>query len=304
MSGVRAKELQSASAKPFVKWVGGKTQLLPEIDAAIAQYVSGKESVTYVEPFIGGGAVLFHVLQKFPQIKMAVINDINPNLINVYSVIKAEPERLISALSELQERNDEAGEDARQELFYQMRESYNQGIESDVLRAAAFIFLNRTCFNGLYRVNSKGAFNVPFGRYAHPRICDPDTIWADSDLLQNVTIKCGDFASTGEFASPDTVYYLDPPYKPLSQTSSFNSYAKEAFDDAEQVRLSEFCKKLHGKGACWVLSNSDLKGKDPTDDFFDVLYAQFNISQVWASRMVNANPEKRGKLTELLITNW
>lgn len=166
-----------------------------------------------------------------------------------------------------------------------------------------FIFLNRTCFNGLYRVNAKSLFNVSFGQYVNPKICDEQTIFADSKLLQKVEILTGDFEDTLRYASDNSFFYFDPPYKPLSQTSSFNSYAEEGFGDNEQIRLSDFCKKIDLLGYRFILSNSDVKGENPDDDFFDKLYKQFIVQRVYATRMINANAAKRGKLTELLITN-
>ncbi len=166
-----------------------------------------------------------------------------------------------------------------------------------------FIFLNRTCFNGLYRVNRKNEFNVPMGSYRNPTICDKENIIAVNNALQKVEILSGDFEQTFDFAKENSLFYFDPPYKPLSETSSFNSYAKDDFNDSEQIRLRDFCEKLDKENYSWVLSNSDVKGKDHTDNFFDDLYADFKIERVDAKRSINANPEKRGMLKELLITN-
>jgi len=166
-----------------------------------------------------------------------------------------------------------------------------------------FIFLNRTCFNGLYRVNRKNEYNVPMGSYKRPTICDKENILAVSQTLQKVEILCGDYEETLNHADNNTLFYFDPPYKPLSETSSFNSYAKDEFNDAEQIRLRDFCHKLDALNHTWILSNSDVKGKDENDNFFDDLYSNFNIQRVDAIRSINANPEKRGVLKELLITN-
>ena len=187
--------------------------------------------------------------------------------------------------------------------YYQKRELYNSRKESQIGQAALFIFLNRTCFNGLYRVNSKNKYNVPMGRYKMPKICDKENILAVSEALQKVEILSGDFEQTLEHADKNSLFYFDPPYKPLSETSSFNSYAKDEFNDSEQIRLKEFCNKLDILNHSWILSNSDVKGKDENDNFFDDLYSDFNIKRVEAKRSINANSEKRGKLTELLITN-
>lgn len=292
------------SAKPFVKWVGGKTQLIEDIKQTLPTNFSQKKDVIYVEPFVGGGAVLFWILQQYPNIKKAVINDINPNLITTYKVVKEHPQKLIILLKRLQNEYIPLGEEDRKNYFLSKRNAYNSSILSEIEIAALFIFLNRTCFNGLYRVNSKGKFNVPHGKYSNPKICDEDTIWADSQLLQKVDILCGDFAQTAIYASQNTLFYFDPPYKPLNKTSSFNSYAKEEFDDNEQIRLRDFCHEISQYKTNFILSNSDVKGKDGNDNFFDEIYDKYHIQRVMATRMVNANPEKRGKLSELLIRNY
>jgi DNA adenine methylase len=155
----------------------------------------------------------------------------------------------------------------------------------------------------LYRVNSKNLYNVPMGGYKKPTICDKENILAVSEALQKVEILCGDFENTLNSANKNSLFYFDPPYKPLSETSSFNTYTKDCFDDAEQIRLKDFCTKLDILNYNWILSNSDLKGKDENDNFFDDLYSDFTISRVDARRSINANPEKRGLLKELLITN-
>ena len=295
--------MMQTDAKPFVKWAGGKGQLLDEIDLRLGRMMEKHPSCLYVEPFVGGGAVLFHVLKHYQSVQKAIINDINPRLITTYRVIQQSPCDLLQKLAELQQRYYPLSHDDRTSMYMAERKRFNDGNLDDVDVAALFIFLNRTCFNGLYRENSKGGFNVPHGRYANPNLCDEKTILADSEALQKVEIMCGDFSGTGIFAGADTVYYFDPPYKPLSETSSFNTYVKQPFDDADQVRLRDFCNFVSRKGSGFVLSNSDVKGKNPADNFFDDLYADYIISRVFATRMVNANPDKRGKLTELLITN-
>ncbi|MBT3423622.1 MAG: Dam family site-specific DNA-(adenine-N6)-methyltransferase, partial [Bacteroidetes bacterium] len=166
-----------------------------------------------------------------------------------------------------------------------------------------FIFLNRTCFNGLYRVNRKNEFNVPIGSYKKPMICDEPNLLTVNSLLQKVEILNEDFEQTIFEAEENSFFYFDPPYKPLSQTSSFNSYTKDEFDDNEQIRLAKFCDKLDSLGHNWILSNSDVKGKNSNDDFFDDLFKEYQINRVLAKRIINANPSKRGQLTELLITN-
>jgi len=290
-------------AKPFVKWVGGKTQLLNDIEKAIPDNLVGRSNVTYIEPFVGGGAVLFWILQRYPNITRAVINDINPDLITAYKVIKETPQQLIEVLFKIQTEYLKLNEENRKQFFLNKRERFNTKTLEPIENTALFIFLNRTCFNGLYRVNSKGHFNVPFGKYANPKICDDQTILEDSKVLQKVEILTGDFEKTLNYADNNSFFYFDPPYKPLSETSSFNSYSKEEFNDKEQIRLGNFCKKINLLGHKFILSNSDVKGNNPNDDFFDDLYEQFSIKRVHATRMINSNIEKRGKLTELLISN-
>lgn len=291
------------SPKPFVKWVGGKTQLLPEIEERLSDALSSEGEKTYVEPFVGGGAALFYLLNKYKNIKNAVINDINPRLMVTYTVIKNNPIELISILRELQNQYLPLSHEARTEMYLKQRDRFNLAKLSDIEIAALFIFLNRTCFNGLYRENKQGKFNVPHGRYEHPLICDEQTILCDSKILQRVKIHCGDFSEMQAYANRGTIFYFDPPYKPLSDTSSFNSYVKQAFDDDEQARLRDFVDQVARAGCLFVLSNSDVKAKDTSNNFFDNLYSKFEIDRVWASRMVNANPQKRGKLTELMISN-
>ncbi|MCO5250926.1 MAG: DNA adenine methylase [Candidatus Kapabacteria bacterium] len=291
-------------AKPFLKWAGGKTQLINDIEKALPKDIS-RDEFTYIEPFVGSGAVLFSMINKFPNLERAVINDINEDLINTYRIIASKPKELISILEILQnEFHDLKGNEEKKKLYYyHKRELYNARNEEQSGQAALFIFLNRTCFNGLYRVNRKNEFNVPMGSYKQPTICDKENILAVNKALQKVEILCGDYQATLKFAEANTLFYFDPPYKPLSETSSFNAYAKYDFNDNEQIRLRDFCTKVDSLNHNWILSNSDLKGKDINDNFFDDLYSDFNIQRVDARRSINANPEKRGSLKELLITN-
>ncbi len=292
------------TAKPFLKWAGGKTQLINDIERTFPTAIT-QTNFTYIEPFVGSGAVLFWTLNNFPNLKKAIINDINADLINTYKTIADSPKELISILQILQDEYHalEGNEENKKRYYYQKRELYNSRKETQSGQAALFIFLNRTCFNGLYRVYRKNEYNVPMGGYKKPTICDRENILAVSEALQKVEILCGDFEQTLDYASKNSLFYFDPPYKPLSETSSFNSYAKDEFNDSEQVRLKDFCNKLDILNHTWILSNSDVKGKDENDNFFDDLYSDFNIQRVEAKRSINANPEKRGKLTELLITN-
>ena len=169
--------------------------------------------------------------------------------------------------------------------------------------AALFIFLNKTCFNGLYRVNSKGAFNVPHGKYRNPKICDQENLLAVSKLLQKVEILCGDFSQTEKYAHSNTIFYLDPPYKPLSETSSFTSYSIGGFDDAEQIRLRDFCSRISRQKALFIASNSDPRETTQEKSFFDLIYKHFYIKRVSATRMINVNPNNRGFVSEIMISN-
>ena len=264
---------------------------------------------TYIEPFVGGGAMLFHMLQCFPNIRRVVINDINPYLVTAYRTIKDSPNELIERLSVLERQYFSLEEEtAKKAFFLGAREIFNEETLDDIDRTKYLLFLNRTCFNGLYRVNAKGKFNVPFGRNLNPTICNSDTIKADSVALNRVDIKIlnGDFERTMDHVGDGyNFFYFDPPYRPLNATSSFNSYAKEEFNDNEQIRLRDFCAMLNRHhNVEWMLSNADCSAKNPEDTFFEELYANFNINRVFASRAINANPTKRGKLSELLICNY
>ena len=292
------------SAKPFLKWAGGKTQLISEIEKKLPISIRNKRFI-YIEPFVGSGAVLFWILNNFPQTEKAIINDINEDLINTYKTIKSTPKELITILEILQEEYHSLDNlaDKKKEYYYQKRDLFNKRRQEATVHSALFIFLNRTCFNGLYRVNRKNEYNVPMGSYKKPTICDKSNLLAVSEILQKVELLCGDFEQTINYTGSNTLFYFDPPYKPLSETSSFNSYAKDVFNDNEQIRLKKFCDKIDSLGHNWLLSNSDVKGKNADDNFFDDLYAGFTIKRVDAKRSINANPEKRGLLKELLITN-
>lgn len=292
-------------AKPFIKWAGGKGQLIGQLEALLPADFSQRENVRYIEPFVGGGAMLFYLLQTYPNIKSAVINDINPDLTTCYRTVRDMPNELIKSLADIQsEYYSIVTEDAKRDFFMLQRETFNKKNLGEIENTTLFFFLNRTCFNGLYRVNKSGKFNVPFGRYPRPLICDIETLMEDSRLLQKVEIMTGDFERTFEKIDGETFFYLDPPYRPLSNTSSFNDYAKEDFDDAAQIRLKLFCDRLNEKGVNFMLSNSDCLAKDGQDRFFDDLYDNYEIKRVIASRNINAIASKRGKLTEIVVENY
>ena len=293
-------------AKPFLKWAGGKGQLLDAIETNLPNI---DNIDTYVEPFIGSGAVMFYLVSHYPNIRQVVINDLNSELVNLYQSIKHDVEGLIVELKALDnEYKARPTQDARSGYYYQIRTEYNaRNLDSrnrNIRLAALFIFLNRTCFNGLYRVNGKNLFNVPFGKYANPKICDEENLRNVHTLLQNVEILNGDYAATIEYLSDRSFYYLDPPYKPISETSSFNSYSSISFDDEQQIRLKQFCDTIHASKGKFMLSNSDPKSIDKSNTFFDDLYSAYNIHRVLAKRNINSKGNKRGEVNELLITNY
>ena len=292
-------------AKPFIKWVGGKGQLIGQLDDLLPADFADWEDATYIEPFVGGGAMLFYMLQRYPNIRHAIINDVNPDLTTCYHTVRNSPEELIASLQDIQDAyNELQSDEARKDFFLAVRDRYNEKNLDAIENTTKFIFLNRTCFNGLYRVNKKGLFNVPFGKYVNPQICDPMTIRRDSELLQQVDITTDDFEATFGHAQGNTLFYFDPPYRPLSETSNFNDYAKDAFNDDSQIRLKQYCDHINAAGFHFMLSNSDCKGKNDEDNFFDVLYGDYYVERVWASRSINSKASKRGKLTEILVRNY
>ncbi|MDQ2770546.1 MAG: DNA adenine methylase [Bacteroidota bacterium] len=298
-----SEEMQGA--KPFLKWAGGKRQLIPAIQAALPHSLRNARDLTYVEPFIGGGAVLFWMLQAYPNIRQAIISDINPDLATAYKVVQQRPHELIKALMAIQEAYYRfPSEAARRAYFEEIRAEFNTRPLEAVRNTAVMMFLNRTCFNGLYRVNSKGGFNVPFGRYDQPVICHPQTILADSQLLARVTILQGDFSQVLNHTPTNSFFYFDPPYKPLSKTAAFNAYATEIFDAASQERLAALCHELAARGSQWLLSNSDPQNTDAADSYFDDMYADFTIRRIKAKRHINSKATGRGKISELLISNY
>lgn len=297
----------SDSSKPFIKWAGGKGQLLSQLDKYLPARIFS-EDFTYIEPFVGGGAMFFFMLNRFSNINKVVINDVNENLVKAYITIKDNPDLLIKDLHTLEDTYLKISSDEdRKSYFLENRDKFNKHNTDDIKNTAYLIFLNKTCFNGLYRVNSKGAFNVPYGKYKNPQICNESTIMADSAALNSreIIITNGDYARTVDYINPNnlTFFYFDPPYRPLSETSSFTSYAKGNFNDDEQIRLANFCNHISSDNCLFMLSNSDCSAKNPEDRFFEELYHDFSINRVFASRSINANPSKRGKLTELLIHN-
>ncbi|WP_324282805.1 DNA adenine methylase [Cyanobacterium aponinum UTEX 3221] len=295
--------MNKSKAKPFLKWAGGKTQLL-EIITSNFPYKNEDEFI-YVEPFVGSGAVLFWILNNYQNIKKAIINDINLDLINAYKIIKKNVEDLIFILEKWQNEyySLEHDQENKKKYFYEKRDLFNQRKSNQIKHTALFIFLNKTCFNGLYRVNKNNLFNVPIGSYRKPVICDKNNLRLVSNSLKKVEIIHGDFEKTLRYAENKSLFYLDPPYKPLNKTSNFNSYADQKFNDTEQIRLKKFCDKLDQLGCKWILSNSDVREANSENIFFDDLYKKYQIHRVLARRNINSNGLKRGLLNELLITN-
>lgn len=291
------------TVKPFVKWAGGKSQLLNEIRAKYPKKID-----KYCEPFVGGGAVLLDVLANC-QPKEVLINDINGELVNTYSQIKNNVDKLIKMLSEMQESFWSKNDVDRKGMYTSKRDRFNDiKVNGDdkinLEKAALFIFLNKTCFNGLYRVNRKGLFNVPIGSYKNPPICDAENLKNISKLLQNVQIKCGDYSECEDFINENTFVYIDPPYRPLTATASFTSYSENEFGDKEQIELGKFVDKISAKGAKVVVSNSDPKNTDENDCFFDDLYSSYTVKRVSAKRMINSKASGRGSIKELIICNF
>lgn len=268
---------QTVVPRPFLKWAGGKSKL-------IQQYIKffPEEFNTYYEPFLGGGAVFFHL-----QPNNAVLTDINTELINVYCCVRDRVESLIETLNEHQEKHNK-------DYYYLIRaEKY----ETEIKRAARIIYLNKTCFNGLYRENSQGKFNVPMGKYKNPPICQPDLLRSVSAALQFKEIKVRSFEKVLNEAKKGDFVYFDPPYHPISATSNFTGYSRDSFSEKDQIRLRDVFAELAILGVKVMLSNSDC-------ELIRELYNNFNIHQVLAARSINSNASKRGKISELLVTSY
>jgi DNA adenine methylase len=300
-------------AKPFVKWVGGKGQLLEQFERYYPNELKIGAIKNYVEPFLGGGALYFSIMEKYKP-ENAYLSDMNRDLILTYNIIQKKHEALLDRLEQYQRRYDETAMDKRYELFLETRKHFNEQrfeinyknlAENRILRAAQFIFLNKTCFNGLFRLNSKGEFNVPFGKHKTINIFDPDNIRAVSAALQNAEIFQAEYSDCYKKVDSKTFVYLDPPYRPLTQTSDFTAYTGAEWTDKQQLELAIFFQKLdREKGAKLMLSNSDPANINPNDTFFVKAYRGYNFFKVSANRAVNCNGKGRGKINELLITNY
>ncbi len=304
--------LKETPAKPFLKWAGGKGQLLEAFQKFYPIELREGKIETFCEPFVGGGAVFFDIAQKF-SIKSALLCDNNEDLILTYLVIQKKVPNLIEKLDRFQNQYLKLNEEKRTEYYYQMRERFNAQKKSMnysrisnkwIERAAQIIFLNRTCFNGLFRFNSKGEFNVPQGRYKNPKILDTENLLKVSQLLSVAEIQKADFREIKNRVNENTFVYYDPPYRPLNQTSSFTAYSKDAFGDPEQIALATLFSELNQKGVKQMLSNSDPKNHNLDDHFFDDLYKDFQIFRVPARRVINSSGDKRQAINEIVVTNY
>ena len=309
MIAIPARLPDYTECRPVLKWAGGKGQLLEQIEQKLPLKLKMNGIKRYIEPFVGGGAVFFDIYNRY-NIQEAFLFDINPELVILYNVIKRDVENLITELTKIQTEYKHT--DDTKAYYYARRDEYNdfdKDVDANmyrssfVRRAALTIFLNRTCFNGLFRVNSKNKFNVPMGKYTNPRILDEENLRNVSEALQIATIMQADFGATSDYVKADTFIYYDPPYRPIRETSSFNSYAVGDFDDEEQKRLKSVFDACNQMGALQMLSNSD-----PTnyidDPFFDDLYKDYKINRILAKRLINSKADGRDAIRELLITNY
>lgn len=301
------------NATPFLKWAGGKKQLLQVIERRLPKEIlSSGEIEEYFEPFIGGGAVFFYLMSNY-EVKHAYISDINKELILTYDVIKRDYKELIGLLKELKKEYMKYDTSGRKEMYLKIRKEFNEDLksfdfdtydESNIKRASYTIFMNKTGFNGLFRLNKKGEFNVPAGRYKNPNICDSENLKNVHKILKKTNIKCAPFLDSEDLISDKSFVYLDPPYRPLKGSSNFNNYYSDDFNDEEQIKLAEYYKRISNKGAKVMLSNSDPHNTDVNDNFFDDLYKDFKIERVKAKRSINSNAANRGAINELLIRNY
>jgi DNA adenine methylase len=296
---------KTITAKPFLKWAGGKTQLLDEIEKYLPSGLTTGEITNYIEPFLGGGAVFIYIAQNYPTIKKFYLYDVNGDLVNCYNAVKSDVHLLIKALDEIESKFLPLNQNDRKDFYLKIRKKFNHEKinNSGVEVAAKLIFLNKTCFNGLYRVNSKDEFNVPFGDYKKPKICDKENLLVVSQVLQKAEIICGDFTKSKKHINKKTFVYLDPPYRPLNGTASFTAYSKDSFSEDDQIRLADFCKEIKHIGAKFLLSNSDPKNENSADHFFEDNFSDFSICRVKASRLINCKAIGRGQINELIITN-
>jgi len=301
------------NAKPFLKWVGGKKQLLMEFNERLPDHLRQSGTIErYVEPFVGGGAMFFF-LKRHYIIKDSILLDINKELVMAYQVLKNDHKSLTGMLNDIEKNHLKKDEEGRKKNYYRIRDIYNseiQGFDYEnynsqwIERTGYLIFMNKTCFNGLFRQNKKGEFNVPFGLYKNPRIYDETNINLVNQALGDTEIFCSDFTDSEGHITDGAFVYLDPPYRPLTKTSNFTNYSKDGFNDFDQVKLASFYKKMDQMGAYLMLSNSDPKNEDITDEFFDKLYGGYHIDRVSAKRNINRDASGRGSINELIVRNY
>lgn len=300
-SGIKQEHLMAGlyiGAQPFIKWPGSKNQHIHILAQALPADFADMPDVTYIEPFVGGGALLFYMLQTYPNIKRAVINDSNMDLIRAYNMVRDRAKELVTELKKIQREFLPLDEDERRGYFNTLRDEFNARLSDGLRHAALFIFLNKTS-NANYRINVNGRFNGAYNHLLNPNICDERTIYADSKLLQRVTIVCGDYEKTYNEAHGNTFFFLDPPYRPTGK-----KHLQSSFGDKEQIRLKKFCDLLSYRRFQWMLTNSDGKCQDPDDTFMEQLYSNYNVERIWSKNAIVAKPEKRDKLSELLVRNF
>ena len=301
-------------AKPFLKWVGGKSQLLETFQKLYPSQLKKGEIQHFSEPFLGGGAVFFDLAQKF-DLKSAKLFDINQELILTYKVVQKDVDLMMEFLQRYSTEYLKLDNDRQKEFYYEFRTNYNHQRfnidfkrynENWIPRAAQLIFLNKTCFNGLYRVNQKGEFNTPSGVYKNhvPKILDVENLKLASKVLSIADIESSNFSSIEEKIKDSSFIYFDPPYRPISKTANFTNYSKKNFDDALQFELADIFKKMDEKGNLVMLSNSDPKNENKEDSFFDDLYEGYNIKRVKATRVINSKVSKRGRINEIVVRNY
>ena len=307
----------------LLKWVGGKTQLLPEIRKHYPEDLGTDARNRYVEPFVGGGAVLFDILERYPSLESVHANDLNRELVNAYVVTRDKPDDLIARLQKCAEAYLPLEHDGRARVFYGWRDRFNQlidshagdgtdgGIDGDssvygadsVEQATLFLAMLRTCFNGLCRYNGDGHFNTPHGRYRNPAICDEEKIRSCSVALQPVMFHLGGYDEMSSHVDGRTFLYADPPYREIPGKPSFKAYQRSGFNDDDQRALGSFLKACSDRGAKILTSNSDPHNGDPDDDFFDDLYSWCSVGRVYARRAINTKGDGRGAITEILAWN-
>lgn len=288
--------------RPFLKWPGGKYRLLKDLRENFPESLSDRKQ--YVEPFLGGGAVFLDVLEN-QDFKEYLVGDINPRLITTYNTIASNPYKLMTLLEEWNKEYSAQSDDERKNKYYERREVFNSYPKNKVLTSALFLYLNKTCFNGLYRENSKGGFNAPFGGYKKPQFYNREDFLKFSKFRdnKNISIREGGFLQLENSISNSAFVYLDPPYVPINN-AGYTTYKIDAFNKDTQIELRDFCDRLDRRGVLWLLSNSDPKNTDPDDDFLEKLYQRYNIKRISAQRSISAKSGSRIKVNELLISNY